>query len=855
MRFIVVLLVFALGIYPARSRGQATGATKVSLPQEVSSSEPQKTGQAPSSARDYSAESLIIEKLDTVYRYRADSTGSREITAVARIQSDGAARQYGVLSVPFAGDSQKVEYDYLRVRKPDGTLVETPVSDAQEMPQQVTREAPFYSDLKEKQLPVRNLQPGDRLEYRARIVDTKAEVPGHFWGQDTFRSATVILNESIELHAPRGTYVKVWSPELPPLKSETSDEVVYRWTGSQPDPTVGNDGKAIQREVDPKGELAQIAWTTFKSWDEVAGWYHSLEADRITPDSAVKTKADELTAGKSTPTEKAQALYSYVATQIRYIGVAFGIGRYQPHMAAEVLRNQYGDCKDKHTLLAAMLTAEGFHPEGVLVGAGIRMNEEVPSPAAFNHMITVVSVDGKQTWLDATAELAPYRMLVPLIRDKPVLVVTPTGQAAMERTPAELPFTSFSNFAGTGTLAKDGTMKAKIEFTERGDDELVLRSLLRQVPRGQWNELMQRLSQGFGFGGITSNPDAGSPEKTTEPVRFNYDYVREKTGDWDNHRILPLFPIVFLPSIDEKNPPKEQPIRLGEPRLEESLSTITLPEGWGAVPPESVHEKTTFASFDKTYKVEGQKLIVERKVQIFQREVPAAEWKSYKKWLDATVSNGESFISLISTESKPEGKEAATESAAKPDVNGLVRQAFEQMQRGEINAAEITIRQIRQADPDSPSGYRGLIQLQTMRGQIDDAAKTTQEFLRESFVTNADRNAAITLFMYRHRYADALPLLEKAAAANPDSTAVQIQLGRAQMRTGHQETAKATLIAALTRTADPAILNEGADELAEGSLALDIAESSARKAIEMLTPESAGWVMTDIPNEQRDGRF
>jgi hypothetical protein len=217
MRFIVVLLVFALGMYPARSRGQATGVTKVSSPQKGSSSEPQKTGQAPGSARDYSAESLIIEKLDTVYRYRADGTGSREITAVVRIQSDGAARQYGVLSVPFAGDSQKVEFDYLRVRKPDGALVETPVSDAQEMPQQVTREAPFYSDLKEKQLPVRNLQPGDLLEYRARIVDTKAEVPNHFWGQDTFRSATVILNENIELRVPQGTYVKVWSPDLQPL--------------------------------------------------------------------------------------------------------------------------------------------------------------------------------------------------------------------------------------------------------------------------------------------------------------------------------------------------------------------------------------------------------------------------------------------------------------------------------------------------------------------------------------------------------------------------------------------------------------------------------------------------------------
>ncbi len=55
-----------------------------------------------------------------------------------------------------------------------------------------------------------------------------------------------------------------------------------------------------------------------------------------------------------------KALYSYVSTQFRYIGVSFGIGRYQPHGAAEVLANQYGDCKDEHTLLASLLAAVGF---------------------------------------------------------------------------------------------------------------------------------------------------------------------------------------------------------------------------------------------------------------------------------------------------------------------------------------------------------------------------------------------------------------------------------------------------------------------------------------------------------------
>jgi hypothetical protein len=312
--------------------------------------------------RDYSAESIVVERMETMYRFAADGTGSREIAVVTLVQSDAAARQYGVLTVPFAGNNEHVEFDYVRVRKPDGSVVETPAADTQEMPQEVTRQAPFYSDLKEKQLPVRNLRAGDRLEYKARIVQTKAEVPGQFWGQESFGRWAVILNESIELHVPKGKYVKVWSPSNAPAKTEAADGTVYRWTGANLEPLIGKDGKTKQREVDPKGELPTIAWTTFKSWDEVGAWYRGLEADRVVPDAEIKAKAAELTAGKTTEEEKARAVYGYVATQIRYIGVAFGIGRYQPHPASEVLRNQYGDCKDKHTLLAAMLTAAGMHP-------------------------------------------------------------------------------------------------------------------------------------------------------------------------------------------------------------------------------------------------------------------------------------------------------------------------------------------------------------------------------------------------------------------------------------------------------------------------------------------------------------
>ena len=69
-------------------------------------------------------------------------------------------------------------------------------------------------------------------------------------------------------------------------------------------------------------------------------------------------------------------------------------GPLQPHAAAEVLANQYGDCKDKDTLLEALLHAKGFTTTPALIGAGIAPVPEVPSPAVFNHVITTVNLAG-----------------------------------------------------------------------------------------------------------------------------------------------------------------------------------------------------------------------------------------------------------------------------------------------------------------------------------------------------------------------------------------------------------------------------------------------------------------------------
>jgi hypothetical protein len=272
----------------------------------------------------YSDEAVVVERSDVIYRYAADGRGSKLETSVLRIQSNAALQSLAVVNFPYASANQRLEIVYARVRKPDGTVVETPVADAQDQPAQVTQLAPMYSDLHMRQLPIRSLAVGDKLEFQIRMTQVQPDIPGEFWEQENFGAGLVFLERSVELHVPKQKQVTVYSPEHAPETSEAGEERVYRWTGSQlRSPTAKHDDDVVEDKVAP------IAWTTFPSWEAVGVWYRGLILGRDAVTPAIQAKADELTAGAKTDTEKVEAIYNYVSTHNHYIGIDFGIGRYQ----------------------------------------------------------------------------------------------------------------------------------------------------------------------------------------------------------------------------------------------------------------------------------------------------------------------------------------------------------------------------------------------------------------------------------------------------------------------------------------------------------------------------------------------
>src|ERR1700682_5548573 len=348
---------------------------------------------APSSNKTASAnseEAAVFERILNRVHFENDGREVSETEAVIRMQSQAGVEEFGQLVFGYSSATEKFEVEYVRVLKPDGQVLVTPESTAQDFAPDVLKEAPMYSDYRQRHISVAALQPGDTLEYRTVIRVLTPLAAGNCWYEYTFPKGVVVNEDRLEIDIPKSREVKLKTPTRKPEIQETGDRRIYTWVvqGIQPERDKDRD-KDEDEETGPDVQL-----TTFTDWKQVAQWYAKLQGERMTVDDSVRKKAQELTQGADTPTEKARRLYDYVARNVRYVSISLGVGRYQPHSASDVLQNGYGDCKDKHTLFSALLRAEGIQSYPVLIHSTRKLDADVPSPAQFDHVITAAPMGG-----------------------------------------------------------------------------------------------------------------------------------------------------------------------------------------------------------------------------------------------------------------------------------------------------------------------------------------------------------------------------------------------------------------------------------------------------------------------------
>jgi tetratricopeptide (TPR) repeat protein/transglutaminase-like putative cysteine protease len=832
---------------------------------------------------DYSQEPFVIEQMSSKVAFQDDGTSVRQQTTRIRVQNDTGVQQWGLIELPFESGTSTLDIDYVRVRKPDGTVVVTPPDNIQDLDAEITRNAPLYSDVRVKHIAVKGLTPGDVLEFQAHWTSTKPLAPGQFWFDYNFDKNGIVLDERLEVSVPSDRPVKVRGPQGTQMVAESAGRRVYTWTGSNlSSKPAKKSGRATLDASLGLNHPPDVEVSSFKSWDEVASWYWNLQKDRVEPSPAVRAKAAELIKGMTDDSAKLRAIYDFVSTHYRYIGIDFGIGRYQPHSADDVLSNNFGDCKDKQTLLASLLQAAGIQADPVLISTSSRFDPDIPSPQQFDHVIGYVPEGKTGFWLDTTPEITSFGYLLPVLRGKQALVIVPGGTAQIMTTPPDPPDPELHVFKVTGKLSVDGTLNAQIENTNRDDFEPVLREAFRQVSSAQWTDLAQRFSRGLNFAGTVSDVNVASPEASGVPFHFSYSYLRKDYPDWADRQItVPGLPYL-LPALDDDADPSD-PIFLGSPSTTESDARIELPSDYMPALPTNVDLVRDYAEYHASYSRDGNTLVVRRVLTIKLREVPTGENSDYKKFADDVHKDVDGYVQITSGNPGPlesvqdVGRYLASSLNALPDstvsaANTFESNALKSARESGPGSAVSGLKQAVAADPKFTRAWIRLAELQAFMRNADDAADSfrkaiasdpKQPILYKVFALmmaslqreddaigawqdllkiapdDADAPSNLGSLLVRNkRYAEAIPLLQSALKSYPKSANVNSNLAIAFLLSGKPDDGHAALQQALAFGKPGLIYNNVAWALAAANQDLPEALDYAQKAVQQAEDDS-----------------
>jgi len=171
-----------------------------------------------------------------------------------------------------------------------------------------------------------------------------------------------------------------------------------------------------------------VEYSNFADWQGISRRFAPLfaGASKLAAGSPLKREAARIAAANAQPLDRATAALKLVQQDVRYIYVGLNGGNLVPATAEETWQRRYGDCKAKTALLMALLRELGVEAQAVLVnnsGADDGLDERLPSPRMFDHVLVRASIDGRAYWLDgtlpavvapATEPVMPYEWVLPL---------------------------------------------------------------------------------------------------------------------------------------------------------------------------------------------------------------------------------------------------------------------------------------------------------------------------------------------------------------------------------------------------------------------------------------------------------
>ena len=313
-----------------------------------------------------------------------------------------------------------------------------------------------------------------------------------------------------------------------------------------------------------------------------------------------------------------------------YVALEFGIYSYKPYPVSQIYARRFGDCKDKASLMIALLRAAGIEAEIALVRTR-SLGDVTAAPASialFNHAI--VYVPKYEMWLDGTAEYAGREL--PL-EDQGALALTVnlSGSAQIRHIPMSRAADNYTKHTIRGELSAQGVIHFSGSSLTRGEDAPGLRHDLA-VREQQLDMFRRELAEIFPTVQVDSVAVHGAEELSAD---VSVDF-QGALNSQPHKRLVSLssswMPRSYVAALAPGST-RTQDLVLPLPWSTEEEIHIALPDGAEVTSmPRDQNVSSSFGSVRLRYKKSRGEIVVQSQVQFEKARVSAQDYPAFRQF-------------------------------------------------------------------------------------------------------------------------------------------------------------------------------------------------------------------------------
>jgi transglutaminase-like putative cysteine protease len=384
-------------------------------------------------------------------------------------------------------------------------------------------------------------------------------------------------------------------------------------------------------------------------WTRIGEWYTQLAAPQSEGPADITAASRGLTSSHADFVERIQKVATFMQQQIRYVGVEIGIGGFIPHSAEEVYRNHYGDCKDKATLMIAMLDAVGVRATWVLVDTerGV-IDAKVPSRMA-NHMIAAIEIpkgydnpalkavvtakSGKRYLIfDPTNQYVPIGLLPTYLQGGTGLLMAGADSEAITL-PVLNPESDTVNRTATFTLAADGSLTGSVTVKRLGASADQLRWMFVMTSdKEKRQELEDALRSDFSSFQVDGEEIENARELDQQLI-LSYSLTASSYAKNAGSLLLVRPRVISSDAFALTDERRKFPIEFASTGDWHDAFDVKIPTGYTVDDlPDPVALDTAFASYHSDVKADGDVLHYSREYIVKKLELDADDYATLRKF-------------------------------------------------------------------------------------------------------------------------------------------------------------------------------------------------------------------------------